>query len=533
MFIDAADVAAGSELEADVCIIGAGPAGLTIARRLAGTDLRVLVVESGAMESTLRTHRLTGGPSVGDSYHRLLVSRDRAFGGTSVRFPLDEGWHARPLDPIDLEARPGIPHSGWPIGFDELERHLPAAQALCDLGPYTYDPTDWESDERGRPLDLDPSLVETTMFQLGVTDFGRWRADFARYENVRVLLRATVTDIRTDAAPDAVDRLHVLRPDRGAFAIRARINVLATGAIDNARLLLASNSRHVRGLGNAHDLVGRYFMERLSTRSGWIDPAGPEVVRDAQLYVNSPADGDDGLRIEAALRLPDDVIRREELRNALFFVLRRSRTFMAESVRSLGTVVKSYRRQPLPVGMVGHVRNIVTDLGAVGAVVAERLRGVDDEDRVLLLRAQAEQAPNPDSRVTLDRRRDPLGLPRPRLAWRSTADDRASIRRSQQLIGQAFEKAGLGHLAQEFGDEDPPAMFEGNWHHMGTTRMSDDPRRGVVDRHGRVHGIRNLWVAGSSVFPTAGASNPTLTIVALALRMADRLLDELGGAGRR
>lgn len=534
MFTDAGEIASKDRLEADLCIVGAGPAGLTIARAFARRDIRVCVLESGGPRSSVRTHRLTGGPSVGASYHRLLLSRDRAFGGTSVRFPLGEGWHARPLDPIDFESRPNVPNSGWPLDYNDVATYFSRAQELSDLGPYTYDPAAWEGDQHGRRLPLDPNVVETTMFQLGVSNFSRWWDDFARYENVNVILRSTVVDIATDTDPSAVDRLVVARPDGERFSVSARAYVLATGAIDNARLLLASSRTHPRGLGNDYDLVGRYFMERLSTRSGYIEPADAGVVDSTRLYVNHPVDDPHGLRIEGALRLKDDVIRAEGLRNTLFFVLQRSRAFMSEGVRSAGTIVKSYRRQPLPDGFQGHVRNVALGWRDIAQVVREKVQGVARDDRVLLLRAQAEQAPNPDSRVTLDRRRDPLGMPRARLAWRMTADDRASIRRSQELIGDAFRRAGLGQLAVGFGDEDPPAMFEGNWHHLGTTRMANNPRSGVVDRDCRMHAVSNLYVAGSSVFPTEGSSNPTLTIVALSLRLAEHLEDVLGvpGSGR-
>jgi choline dehydrogenase-like flavoprotein len=149
---------------------------------------------------------------------------------------------------------------------------------------------------------------------------------------------------------------------------------------------------------------------------------------------------------------------------------------------------------------------------------------------VLVLRVQAEQAPNPASRVTLDTRRDPLGLPVARLDWRMAGSDRASIRASQEVVNTALQTAGLGRVEFMLGDERPPALFEGNYHHLGTTRMHADPTLGVVDANCRVHGIRNLYVAGSSVFPTFGCSNPTLTVVALALRLADHLKKELATA---
>jgi choline dehydrogenase-like flavoprotein len=193
----------------------------------------------------------------------------------------------------------------------------------------------------------------------------------------------------------------------------------------------------------------------------------------------------------------------------------------------LATLVKARRRRPLPAELLGHLGNVVTGLGDLGAVARARLRRSDPARTVLAMRAQAEQAPNPDSRVTLGTRRDRFGLPIVQVDWRPTASDRASIRASQKAVDKALGAAGLGRVEFMLGDEHPPTLMEGNFHHLGATRMHTDPAKGVVDPDCRVHGVRNLYVAGSSVFPTYGCSNPTLTVVALALRLADHLKKQL------
>jgi choline dehydrogenase-like flavoprotein len=171
--------------------------------------------------------------------------------------------------------------------------------------------------------------------------------------------------------------------------------------------------------------------------------------------------------------------------------------------------------------------NVVTGLGDLGAAARARRRQSDPANAVLAMRIQAEQAPNPDSRVTLGTRRDRFGLPVARVDWRFTAWDRASIWASQKAVDTALRAAGLGRVEFMLGDEHPSALLEGNFHHLGATRMHADPAMGVVDPDCRVHGVSNLYVAGSSVFPTYGCSNPTLTVVALALRLADHLKKQL------
>lgn len=225
--------------------------------------------------------------------------------------------------------------------------------------------------------------------------------------------------------------------------------------------------------------------------------------------------------------MTDAAQREGELLNCAFFLLIRDLSFTVEAVQSLATLVKARRRRPLQAELLGHLANIVSGLGDLGAAARAHLRRADPAGSVLALRAQAEQAPNPDSRVTLGTRRDRFGLAVAQLDWRPTAADRASIRASQKAVDTALRAAGLGRVEFMLGDEQPPALFEGNFHHLGATRMHTDPAMGVVDADCRVHGVSNLYIAGSSVFPTYGCSNPTLTVVALALRLADHLKKQL------
>ena len=153
----------------------------------------------------------------------------------------------------------------------------------------------------------------------------------------------------------------------------------------------------------------------------------------------------------------------------------------------------------------------------------------DPARRAIFFMNELEQAPNPASRVRLIEQRDALGMPRVQLEWRLSGLDKRSIRRAHELLARELGRAGLGRLQLMLSEDEhrwPPELGGGR-HHMGTTRMHRDPARGVVDPDCRVHGVGNLYVAGSSVFPTVGAANPTLTIVALALRLADHLVEQL------
>jgi choline dehydrogenase-like flavoprotein len=527
MLSDARELANDQQVEVDVGIVGAGPAGISIARELIGGGAQVWLLESGGREVERRTQRLNRGQSVGYPIYRSHQSRVRAFGGTSRHWfrPGDDSWAARPLDPVDFETRPGIPNSGWPFDRAHLDPYYAQAHQVCRLGPFDYDPGRWADPERTPPLPLPPGPVETTVFQHGTATFGGYFEELVRAPNVTLVLHASVVDLATGEDPGLVDRVELRREDGSRCFARARWVVLAAGGIENPRLLLLSRGSRPRGLGNDHDLVGRFFAERLSARTGYVVPADPELIGRAGLYpVHEAAPG---VRVQGALRVRDAVQQERQLLNCAFFLPTRNLSMTAEAVRSAATLVKASRRHPLPVGMVGHLRNVVTGLGDLGVFARDRLRRADHGHSILALRAQGEQAPNPDSRVTLGSRRDRFGLSVARLDWRLADSDRASIRASQEVIDQVLRAARLGHVAFMLGDEHPPALLEGNFHHLGATRMHTDPARGVVDADCRVHGVRNLYVAGSSVFPTYGCSNPTLTVVALALRLADHLKKQL------
>jgi choline dehydrogenase-like flavoprotein len=524
---DARELHGDQEVHVDVCIIGAGPAGITVARELIGNGARVWLLESGGKDVERRAQRLNRGQSVGYPIHRPHQSRVRAFGGTSRHWigAGDETWAARPLDPLDFEVRPGIRHSGWPFDRAHLDPFYAEAQRLCRLGPYDYEIDRWVDQGRTPPLPLPPGPVETTVFQHGTTSFEGFYEELVRASNVTLVMHASVVDLAVGDDPARVERLDVRRDDGTRCIVRPHLVVLAAGGVENPRLLLLSRGVHGRGLGNERDLVGRFFAERLSARTGYIVPTTPQLVARAGLYdVHAAAAG---VHVQGALRVRDSVQRDGQLLNCAFFLPTRNMSITAESVRSVATLAKARRRRPLPAGMLGHLRNIATGLDELGAFALDRLRAPDVGRSILALRAQAEQAPNPSSRVTLGTRRDRFGQPVARVDWRPAASDRASIRASQEVVDGSLRAAGLGHVEFMLGDEDPPALLEGNFHHLGTTRMHRDPAHGVVDADCRVHGMQNVYVTGSSVFPTYGCSNPTLTVAALALRLADHLKKQL------
>jgi choline dehydrogenase-like flavoprotein len=328
------------------------------------------------------------------------------------------------------------------------------------------------------------------------------------------MLGCRVVDVKTAAGGRRVDTVVAVRDDGHRVAVRAEKVVLATGGIENARLLLLADGG--RGLGNRHDLVGRYFAERMLFTAGHLR-LEPASRFDADQFGPTTT-------VSGALRVVDDVQRELGLHNCTLHLTSRADFMASASAQSISTLRKALGRRPLLPHLAPHAWNSVT---AVGQLPGLARRAVGRGRRTLVVSHMGEQAPNPDSRVRLGTRKDDLGMPVARVTWQLTDADRRAAERSVRVLGDALRAGGSGEVRWT-AQLDRTTLVTGAHHHLGTTRMHEDPRHGVVDGDARVHELENLYVAGSSVFPTYGASNPTLTVIALAIRLADHLGESLG-----
>lgn len=506
-------VRGGEEFVPDVCIVGAGPAGITIAQELHRSGLTILLVEAGGLEVDPVVQNQSRGESDGYPLHLLHHSRVRAFGGT-LRHPRvwDEGWAARPLDAIDFEERCRLPDVAWPFDLDHLEPYYARAVKLCGIEPFDVASTAWYQDASPAARAIMGGDLEPMAFQFPTVAFHNSWAELSASPDVHVLLHTRVTDIELDATGKRVRRVSAVRRDGSRLSVHPRIVVIAAGGIENARLLLTGDRG--RGIGNDHDLVGRFFAERLSFFAGYVDLAEGTSVDDLGLF-HRPDSAETG----GGLRIRDPVQREEGVLNCSMFLVPRPASAATPAVRSVAALRKAADRRPHVPAIRRHVRNVVTGLPDLTRMAFDRL---GSRPRTLALRVQGEQSPNPDSRVTLGRARDDLGLPVARVTWAMSELDRSSTRSAVDVLDRNLRCHGLGEVRWTAHLEST-TLIEGNHHHLGTTRMHVDVNRGVVDPDGKVHGIKNLFVAGSSVFPSHGTSNPTLTIIALALSLADHL----------
>ena len=493
MLLDARTLPPRHRLEADLCIVGAGAAGVTLARELGRHGVHVALLESGGLETEPETHELCDGegttPTAPDAASYLKSSRVRVFGGTTSHW----NGQCRPLDPIDFEPRPWLPESGWPFGLSTLEPYYRRAEPLLDLDPFVAPHGSATTRESGSLLRPDSGL-ETANFHFSrPTRFGlEFRDEIVRAPRIDLVLHANVLRLECDADQRRVERATAATLEGGRLEVLAHRFVLAAGGIENPRLLLLSGSSDRGGLGNRHDLVGRYFMEHPHVQIGHVAAAGRMTGLNSVLGYRA--------RTKPMLRLVEPVQRQDELLNCAF----------------------RFDNAPAP-DSEAHVESA----SRLAADIAS-LRGSRNAPRriptaVFEVTAMTEQAPDPESRVQLGEERDALGSRKAKLTWRLSDLDFDGLRRSCDRLGRELGGQGAVRLRYEDRRERLVERVLGGNHHMGTTRMHSDPRRGVVDADCRVHGLENLYVAGSSVFPTGGWANPTLTILALSFRLADHL----------
>jgi len=505
--VDARELADGSLIEGDVCIIGAGAAGITIALEWLGNGKQVLLLEGGGFDYEQQMQQLYRGGIVGLPYFPLEAARLHYFGGTTNHW----AGFCSTLDPIDFETRDWVPHSGWPIAYEDLAPHYARARELLDLAADEWTSREWERrDPSLRSLALDERVAWTKMWQFSrPTRFGtKYRDAIVKAANVHLYTYANVVELMPNESATAVDALRVRTISGREHRVRARQYVLACSTIQNARLLLASNSRVPAGLGNQNDLVGRYFMEHLEMPSGQLvltDRRVPDMTMYMFDFGRTKARGE--IALSAAMQ-------------------RENRMLNASVSLTPGTLAGAAKAQStfqaFPPDSMPSFRRSAPDEQSDAAEFATP--PVQDMPRTYDLLTRQEQAPNPRSRVTLMQERDALGMPRAQLDWRLTDLDRSSFRAFYEVLGREMGRAAIGRVRMNDWvlEEGPkwPGSLGGGWHHMGTTRMHPDAKQGVVDVNSRLHGVANVFVAGASVYPTAGCANPTLTLVALSVRLA-------------
>jgi choline dehydrogenase-like flavoprotein len=548
MIRDTEDLIADTELRAEVCVVGGGPAGITLALALAKTGQRILLLESGGDVSSDTAQALNVGEVADEGLHSPPDKyRQRCLGGATAIW----GGRCMPFDPIDFETRPWITTNGWPISHGDIEQYYPAANAMCEAGEYEYDarlavPDGMRPMVRGfAPEYFDLNRIERFSCP---TNFGaRYRHRLAAERRIQVVLNATVVDLIASADGSRIERLTISDRHDRRFVVSADQFVLAAGGMEVPRILLLSDAVHRGGIGNTNDLVGRYYMSHIAGTIGRLTIA---AARDAVWHGYDIAE--DGTYCRRRMWLRPEVQRQLALSNAVYRLHHPritdpshrtgplSSIFMAQRFISYEYAKRLVSDSPPGVATwLRHAMNVVVDSPSTAIFLARWLRYrtlaerkfpsviIRPRTNLFSLDFHAEQVPNRESRVMLGSGRDRFGNRQVRVDWRYSAQDVDTVTRSFGLLREDFVRGGVGTLVLDRNEPDIETVIrrDGAYggHHIGTARMGVSAGSGVVDRNAKVFGVNNLHIAGSAVFPTSGQANPTLTIVAMALRLADHL----------
>jgi choline dehydrogenase-like flavoprotein len=481
----------------DVCIIGAGVAGITLANQLAAMGRHILLLEAGNREFSTESQDVYKGKNTGRPYFKLAEDRLRFLGGSSNHWA---GW-CRPLDEHDFKKHAHIPHSGWPISKADLDPFHDTATQILELPDKNEDAPLADSDNTFQSIDFQYSPP---------VRFGeKYEQELRDNARIDLFLNANVTNILLNDNLDKVTTLHVRNYTNTSnqYEFTAKKFVLATGGIENPRLLLNFRDQFPSGIGNTNDLVGRYFMEHPAILVGY-------YVTEEDLW---PFDKDKEVHFSPtpekliSEKIANIGLRTGELQpppDTLYKKAKQRLICTQEAVHEFINQFHDVWCPPMPVYTGGYIHTA------------------------------SEQTPNPNSRVSLSDEKDKFGLQRANMDWQLLDIDRYTIKRTVTLFGEyiATQKTGNIKLIDWLqNDTDPvPSIGEDPWlgagsHHMGTTRMASTASEGVVDKNCQVFGINNFYIAGSSVFTTGGHANPTFTIVQLTLRLGEHINQSLDG----
>ncbi|QCR22819.1 FAD-dependent oxidoreductase [Pontibacter sp. SGAir0037] len=537
-------------LEADVCIIGGGPAGISVALELQPTNKKIILLAGGTERETVANQDLNKGYVTPKGSHEPLEeNRRRAFGGASTVW----GGRCIPFDPIDFEARDWIPYSGWPFSYHELEPYYSRAMELCKAGANNFNALEQfpnHAKEIFQGFDTEAIVSHKLERWSTPVNFARDYAEvLGNSENITVLLGAHVTKINTETDKENVSSVSVVTRDK-SFTIKAGQYVLACGGIENPRILLASkNQFHPQGIGNDHDVVGRYYMAHLNGTFAEVAPSNRK-----RILFDFETDNE-GVYCRRRWWITDKAQEAKKIGNGIFFLQQAknqdghrdplfSTVFVAKFVISV-LKEKSFRKTKSrwleeKDKIVDHTKVILKHGWKQVPVIYEiakkrfsdrRLPFVlpSVKSKTLGLYFQTEHFPNPKSRITIsDNQTDEFGMPRAVASITFSDLDVTTVVEAHKIFAERYSEANIGKIKFNASEllkfvEKNITSFNTSAHHLGTTRISNDPKLGVVDADCKVHGMNNLYVAGSSVFPTGGHANPTLTLVALSVRLAEHL----------
>jgi len=557
MFIDAETLEDQYTFNSDFAVVGAGPAGIVLALELAKSGYEVALIESGKFKFSQSIQNLGDASYFDPKVHAPMSEcTRRQVGGTSIIW----GGRCLPYDPVDFDERNYIPYSSWPVTYKELEPYFQKTSDYFFCGKAEFDIHNISTIKQksivpGLP---DEEILTSTLERWSLpTNFGKeYFQDLKQYETIKLLYGLTCTEIESSDPKNQVEALQAKTLSGKTIRVKARKYILAGGALNTTRLLLASDKKHPGGIGNHSGLLGKFYMGHLSG-----DIATVHFTTPPQETIFGFDRDSDNIYLRRRFSFTREFLHKTQLTNIVAWlgapqfndpshgngIL--SLAYLALNAPVLGNYLTSTAIKNSLVGKdqaiyQAHLMNLIKDFGklvsfipgfAYGRFVAKRkipALFVYSAANEYPLHYHSEQIPNPDSTVTLSDERDQLGMRRLNINLRCTTQDVESVIKAHQYWDEHLRKHGCGYL--KYLTDDPEASVWNQagdgFHQVGTTRMSEDPKDGVLGKNCNVHGFDDLFVASSSNFVTSGQANSTFMIVAFALKLVDYLKENFGSS---
>jgi choline dehydrogenase-like flavoprotein len=553
--IDARSLPDGENITCNLCIVGAGPIGLSLANALSGPGRDVVLVESGRETRSQEIEDLSGGETRGNKYAPLTMYRRRVLGGASTIW----GGRCVPYDPIDFEKRGHPAYGGWPFDHETITPYYAKAMDLADAGEPNFDAQ--KNLPHAAPLieGFRSNVVETVnleRFSLPTNFWKKLGPELKSRVGLRILTDATCTKLHMNSTGKLVTKAKLQGLDGKVWSVKAQRFIIAAGGIETYRILATSTDVYPNGIGNTHDVLGRYFMSHIEGNFATLQLTPPKRPVHWGFDISN-----DGIYMRRRFQISKDVQRREGLhntivrlhhpnavnpdhRNGILSSMFLAKNFILPEYRNKITMVErsaSAESYSGPSFWAQHLRNLALDAPQIAFFAIDWIRKRHLATRripYVVLRSSvgrypldfnAEQEPHKDSRLQLSNQFDRFGVRHALVNWSMTQSDVWSVARTLEILKAEFEASGVGTILFPDGKLIDTVEREAvpiGGHHIGMARMHESPHFGVVNADLRVHGVGNLYLASTAVLPTSSHANPTLMTLCLALRLADHLKSE-------
>lgn len=505
----------------DLCIVGTGPAGITLANELAASNKKIIVLEGGNESYHPDSQELYAPAIPPTLYEDTTFDRVRMLGGSSNHWENNTSEYL----PSDFAKKEWIKNSDWPINYEDVAQHYPLAGIYCGTDSDGYEPDYWHN-----KLNIKDPLHKSKHIRTGIKKapktptrfFTKYSKLLLENPNITFVKNANLKDIEYDSKNKRVKSLRFVNYKHDGFTIFAKDFTLCLGGIENARYLHLFNEKYNNQIGNRFDLVGRFFMDHPLLRATQIFPMIDNLgLLERKAYTNKRF-------VSGFIEHNNESIMKNQVPNLRIPIFKASEYKLSTGIESSHVLAQAWQDKDMPDKPLSHIANILTDFDMVLDGIYRKKKGTplfssSTEFAGYESLVMFEQLPHHDNRIFLGDSRDRLGLKRHRVTWQFHDEDIKLGWKSLEIIAAelALHKVARMRILQEFEDRLQREKLFVCHHHMGTTRMASREEKGVVDANLKVFNTENLYVAGSSVFVTGSHIPPTLTVVALSIRLAE------------